>query len=290
MNRGIWVVTGSAFLLLLAAGDLAAATRYHLRCTGVPQLPQRFIFALTCSDSLNKVTILNAEHDGVWSDITFEGGPLIGDLLGGRNPADMTTVVGGTFYAELGATVSAFTQFDCDIETTENAPAVNAATSQFALYWRDQGDRLRVATDDPFSTNALAAIDITGEAGGELSVFYPLTFVPPDTLLLAGDVVAVTPQLRDDARLRFSSISPNPARRGVRFVVDLPEPSEARLRVYDVAGRLVAEPLRGRRVAGPLVLKWDLHARSGMVAPAGVYIAELRCGSQTAVRRFVVAR
>jgi hypothetical protein len=275
--------------VLLLMGDAGATTRFHLRVRGVWQIPQRFVFSLTCSDSLNRVTILNAEHDGVWGSITSVGWPLIGDLLGGHNPADTTIIVGGTFYAEIGATIQGFTLFDCDLDLSEEAPASGAATSQFALYWRDSQDQVRVATDDPYGTDALCAIDITGAPGGELSVFYPLAFVAPDTLLLAGDVVA-TPAPRSADRLRFSSIVPNPARKGARFAFDLPQRGEVRLRVYDVVGRLVAQPLHETRAAGPVALDWDLRVRSGGFAPAGVYIAELRFGRQTAVRRFVVTR
>lgn len=286
-SQAMSLVFAALFLLVGVAG---ATTQFHLRVRGAWQIPQRFAFSLTCSDSLNRVTILNAQHDGVWSGITSEGWPLIGDLLAGRNPADTTIVVGGTFYAEIGATIQGFTRFDCDLDLSEQAPAAGVATSQFVLYWSDAADRVRVATDDPYGTNALAAIDITGTAGGELAVFYPLTFVAPDTLLLAGDVVGVPWPPPTGHRLRFSSVAPHPARGGVCFAFELPEHGAARLRIYDVSGRLIAEPLRAALTAGPTEVDWNLFGRSGRAVPPGVYIAELRFGLQTAVRRFVVAR
>jgi hypothetical protein len=274
----------------LVAPAALATTQYHLRVHALPQIPQRFVFSLTCSDSSNQVMILDAQHDGVGDVTSTEGGPLVGRLIGGYNPADTTIIVGGTFYSEISLLVQSFTQFDCGLEVTEEAPQLGVATSQFALYWRDQDDDVRIATDDPLGADALAAIDITGAPGGELSVFYPLTFVAPDTLLLAGDVVGVPRPAREPERLRFSSIAPNPAREGVRFAFELSRQGIVRLRVYDVAGRLVAEPLRTTCAAGSVSLEWNGRGRSGRPEPAGVYVAELRFGTQTAVRRFVFAR
>jgi Secretion system C-terminal sorting domain len=211
-------------------------------------------------------------------------------MLSGSTSADTTVIYGGVFYSEIDQLLQHFTLFDCDLILTENAPVADAAVSQFSLYWRDQNDNLRTSTDDPLGADVLAAIDINGAAGGELSVFYPLTFIAPDTLLLEGNVVDVPRSDPGAGRLRFYSIAPNPARGTVTLSFELPTEGETRVRIYDIAGRLIAEPLDAKEVAGPGSLRWNARGRYGSRVAAGIYIAEIRFGPQTAVRRFVITR
>jgi hypothetical protein len=261
-------------------------TRYHLRVHAAPTFTQRFVFALTCSDSSNNLTIYDAEHDGTGIVTSSKGGPAMGHLLVGRNPADTTKLVGGTFYNDMNLRLSNITRFDCDLDLSENAAQSGVASSEFALYWLNDDETVRVSSD-PFGVNALAAIDVTGAAGGDLSVFYPMTFVAPDTLLLNGQLADV-PVEPGPERVRFSSIAPNPVRGDVLFSFDLPARGSVELRVYDVAGRLVATPLRAMREAGAVNAAWSRLGRSGSKVPPGVYLAEIRFGRQSAVRRFVV--
>lgn len=283
--------TGTMLALLglaVLAPTALATTNYHLRVLAAPTFSQRFVFALTCSDSLNALRILNAEHDGSGQVTSTEGGPPMGKLLSGYNPADTTVIVGGTFYSDIDLLLEGFTQFDCGLELTEQAPQGGSATSQFGLYWLNESEDVRLA-DDPLGANALAAIDVTSAPGGELSVFYPLTFVAPDTLLLDG-VLAGVPPTATGEHVRVSMIAPNPALGTVRFAFQLPSRGHVELRIFDVAGRLVAEPLRAVLDAGPADVSWNARGRSGQIMPAGFYIAELRQGRQSAVRRFVLAR
>src|SRR4029077_8487631 len=119
-----------------------------------------------------------------------EGGPAMGHLLVGLNPADTTVLVGGTFYSEINLRLQNITHFDCDLDFTEQAPQDTIATSEFALYWLSDDETVRLS-DDALGANALTVLDITGAAGGELSVFSPLTFIAPDTLLLNGELADV---------------------------------------------------------------------------------------------------
>jgi FlgD Ig-like domain len=288
-TRHLRYVATMVLALGLSATMTSAATRYHLRVHAAPTFIQRFVFALTCSDSLNALTIYDAEHDGDGIGIvtSTEGGPAMGHLLFGLNPADTTTLIGGTFYSDMNLQLQNITYFNCDLDLTEHAPDDTIATSQFALYWLNDDEAVRLS-DDPLGANALAVLDITGASGGELSVFYPMTFVAPDTLLLHGELADV-PTEPEPERIRFSSIVPNPVRGGVLFSFDLPAHGHVELRVYDVAGRLVATPLRGAREAGAVNVSWSRLGRSGSKVPPGVYLAEIRFGPQSAVRRFVVA-
>ncbi len=286
-QRGMGVAAILIVVDLLSTTVATAATRYHLRVNAVPSFTQRFVFSLTCSDSTNTLTISDAVHDGTGVVTSTEGGPAMGPLLTGNNPADTTTLVGGAFYSEMDLRLQNITRFDCNLNLTEHAPQGSTATSQFALYWLNDDETVRLS-DDALGANALAVLDITGVAGGELSVCSPLVFVAPDTLLLNGELAGVS-RRETSTRIRFSSIMPNPSRGSVLFAFNLPQQGQVELRVYDVAGRLVAIPLCGLREEGAVTASWNSAEGAGRL-PSGVYFAELRFGPESAVRRFVVAR
>jgi hypothetical protein len=278
------------FGLVFAASPAHTLTRYHLRVRAVPSISQRLVFGLTCSDSANALTILDATHDGSGRVTSTVGGPPVGKLLSGANPADTTTLVGGAFYSEIDLLLETITQFDCDLDLSEQAPQGDTAPTEFALYYLNENEDPRVPTQDPFGTNTIAALDVTGVPGGELFTFSPLTFLAPDTLLVDGTVVGVSMSHGSGDRVRFSSIAPNPAHHRALFAFDLPSAGQVEIRVYDVAGRLLAEPIKGQRPAGPGSVDWEMRSRSGVRLPPGFYIAELRFGRQSVVRRFIVTR
>jgi len=76
--------------------------------------------------------------------------------------------------------------------------------------------------------------------------------------------------------------APNPSLGRTRFSFTLPRAGSVTLRVFDVQGRLVAEPLRAERPAGPQTLEWNGHA-----AP-GVYFARLEAPGLHATKRIVL--
>jgi aminopeptidase N len=92
----------------------------------------------------------------------------------------------------------------------------------------------------------------------------------------------------------ITGIYPNPApatmEGPVSMTFRLAEPAEVTLRVFDLRGRLVAE--RGFGARAPLladdVVTWDGRDDAGRRAAAGVYWAQLRMGSRTAVRKFAL--
>jgi len=229
-------------------------------------------------------------HDGTGEVAGTAGGPASGELLRQVMPADTTVLVGGVFYSEIDLLLEEMSQFDCDLDLTEQASQGATPQAQFALYYLNEVEDPRVPTEDPLGANTIAVLDVTSEPGGDLSVFHPLTFVAPDTLLVDGSVVAVPVESARGDRVRFSAIMPNPARQRVLLAFELPSAGPVELRVYDVAGRLVAEPFTGTRPAGPGSVSWGISGRSGQLLPSGVYVGELRFGRQSAVRRFVVTR
>lgn len=87
------------------------------------------------------------------------------------------------------------------------------------------------------------------------------------------------------ATFALAACYPNPARERVTMKFTLPAAGEARLRVYDLSGRLVAEPAAGEMAAGEHEVVWTV----GDVAP-GVYIYRLETADNIAARRLVVTR
>lgn len=122
------------------------------------------------------------------------------------------------------------------------------------------------------------------------SVANAVVLQPWDAIVLQRDASAGVDPPGGAGALSLVAPSPNPSRGAVRFAWVLPAAGVVRLRVYDVSGRLVAEPLRGPRPAGPGAADWDGRTRAGRAAPPGVYVAELRLGAQSVTRRFVLAR
>ena len=75
--------------------------------------------------------------------------------------------------------------------------------------------------------------------------------------------------------------SPNPARRTASVIFALPERAEASVRVFDLAGRLVARLAQAEFPAGPVRLTWDGRNDSGRQVAPGLYFIRVAAGSQT---------
>ncbi|MBM4119039.1 T9SS type A sorting domain-containing protein, partial [bacterium] len=83
---------------------------------------------------------------------------------------------------------------------------------------------------------------------------------------------------------------PNPARTavGVRFA--LRAETEARLEVYDLAGRLVRRLLADRLPAGERSLNWDGRDAAGRRVASGLYLLRLSAGEEVRSARVVILR
>jgi hypothetical protein len=84
--------------------------------------------------------------------------------------------------------------------------------------------------------------------------------------------------------------SPNPMAGAADIRFTLPAAGPAALRVYDPAGRLVAELARGSRPAGEQSLHWDGRADSGARIGRGVYFLRLEHAGGVETRSVVVDR
>ena len=92
--------------------------------------------------------------------------------------------------------------------------------------------------------------------------------------------------------LRFvlSKAYPNPSPGTVAFALELPFDAQVGFEVVDVQGRAVwRDPERGMS-PGFWSLRWDGRDATGSVAHPGVYLAKIRVGNRSYVRRFALLR
>lgn len=87
--------------------------------------------------------------------------------------------------------------------------------------------------------------------------------------------------------VRFAA-GPTPARGELRFLLTVDEDSDARIEVFDLAGRLVATPFAGRAKAGWTPLPWNLERAEGGRLAAGIYFARLTTRGQSQLVRVSV--
>lgn len=290
-----------AALCCLLVGVARATTRYYVELNTAERLgqPARMTFDLISSGDVgDSLEVLAFAHDGRARPISmpgityFEGGPVEGDLYLGQNPA-ARTVMGNRFFLNTLSvpfdSLGTFVAFA--VQLPEPSPAPIGIPDQAAFFYLADSVTAAFVTADPLGTNTLFAIDVTGQAGGDLSVFAPMQFVPPDTLRMTNSTVAVPPGAHLEGRLRFRSVAPNPSLGGVALSYDVPAPGGTlRIKVFDVAGRLVAEPFHGKRAPGAWTTRWDATDAGGRSVPAGVYIVQFQVADQSLVRRVVIAR
>jgi hypothetical protein len=121
----------------------------------------------------------------------------------------------------------------------------------------------------------LCAVDVHGNASGH-------------AVLLPSGVTGVYGP--GPVALSLSLGSANPARGGATLRWALPAEGDARLVVYDLAGRVVRELASERAGAGEHVSAWDGRNGAGALAPAGMYVARLETQGRGLSVRFVLVR
>ena len=86
------------------------------------------------------------------------------------------------------------------------------------------------------------------------------------------------------ARFALGRVTPNPGSGAMRLTFSLPQRERATLRVFDVAGRLVATLADGTYAAGTHVVQVSAPGWAG-----GVYFYRLQAGGLSATRKLVIA-
>jgi hypothetical protein len=83
---------------------------------------------------------------------------------------------------------------------------------------------------------------------------------------------------------------PNPSAGPVTFVAHVEGATDARVRVVDVLGRVVATPFVGTLRSGSTALAWSAASDDGVPLAPGVYFVTLESATKRATRRIVVRR
>lgn len=92
------------------------------------------------------------------------------------------------------------------------------------------------------------------------------------------------------AILRLRSVGPNPFSESVSMRLDLPDPADVRVEIFDATGRRLRDDLGGGFAPGVLRIDWDGRDATGRRAPSGVYWARISAGSWRNTIRLVLVR
>jgi flagellar hook assembly protein FlgD len=84
--------------------------------------------------------------------------------------------------------------------------------------------------------------------------------------------------------------SPNPFNPRTEIAFGLQEPSECRLTVYNVSGRLVATLLDELRGPGTHRVEWDGRTDEGIEVGTGVYLYRLETDRGTSERKMLLLK
>ncbi|MBN1825076.1 MAG: T9SS type A sorting domain-containing protein [Candidatus Eisenbacteria bacterium] len=103
-------------------------------------------------------------------------------------------------------------------------------------------------------------------------------------------VASAAPPARSGPEVRLLPNRPNPFNPATTIVFETAHAGEARLAVYDPAGRAVRVLAEGRVGAGIHEILWDGRDGRGRSAASGVYLVLLRTDGGSDARRIVLAR
>ncbi len=187
-------------------------------------------------------------------------------------------------------------------------PTANSALEALVI----RGDRIYAggwfSTIGGESRSRVAALDlVTGHATawnpGANSIVHSLATAADDVLVggqytrIGGDygrkgianfadpaTVDVAPASGAPRRIAFLGAVPNPSSGGTTFAFDLPRPAAVTIEVFDVAGRLVTVPVRGRAFTAG---RQSFPMEAKTVAP-GVYYVRVLAGTERASGKLVV--
>jgi Galactose oxidase, central domain/FlgD Ig-like domain len=107
--------------------------------------------------------------------------------------------------------------------------------------------------------------------------------------LAASSILVSVPETPAPAAA-FTAPWPDPASASVTLAFTLARAGEARLEVFDLAGRRVRRLASGTMTAGPHQGRWDLRDETGRAVPSGVYLARFTAPGASGIRRLVVLR
>jgi hypothetical protein len=109
---------------------------------------------------------------------------------------------------------------------------------------------------------------------------------------IEGDAASIVPaETRTMRGLVLHQNQPNPFNPMTMFHYDLEAPGDVRIRVFDVAGRIVRVVQNPTyTAAGRHTARWDGRDNDGREVASGVYFYRIEAGASTATRPMVLVR
>lgn len=108
--------------------------------------------------------------------------------------------------------------------------------------------------------------------------------------LVGTEAIAGTEPTGAIAALRLAPATPNPFRAATSVRYTLPRGALVSLAVHDLAGRMVRQLQSGWQPAGAHDAEWNGLDAEGHSVPAGLYLVQLRAGSESATGRLILTR
>ena len=106
----------------------------------------------------------------------------------------------------------------------------------------------------------------------------------------ASNVSTTAVSVPGPASLALGANYPNPFNPSTTVTFTLPQPTQVRLTVHDLRGRLVAILVDARQAAGTHSAAWDGRDRHGRAAAAGVYLLQLQVEGEIRTGRMVLLK
>jgi hypothetical protein len=141
------------------------------------------------------------------------------------------------------------------------------------------------------STNQPESIVYNTPAAGHY-IWKVVAFTNPDTANFAIDqqvCVAATNGVGDPvSALRLAPAAPNPFRSRTTLRWSLPQAGEVRLRVHDVAGRIIRTLQNGRLPAGEHSVVWDQRDDGGHRVSPGLYFVRFEASGRSLGQKVIL--
>lgn len=245
----------------------------------------------------NMILLVEAWREADGTPLAFTGSQTVHALGGVGDPTE-------GYYAGLPGKLYAKVNHDAEgngpvffteatgIQFDNRIPALATDTTSYRFTLPEGGDPVHVRARVLYRRAFRVAVDAKGwTQDGHGNPLEDLAAPHFGHLMEAKEWVGAPAGVADGSppnALELRS-SPNPAIGGTRIHFDLPEACRARVSVYDLAGRHVADLLDETRAAGHHTIDWSGMDGAGAAVPSGIYLVRLQAGGAGALTRRVVS-
>ncbi len=186
------------------------------------------------------------------------------------------------------------------VEVSDNVPGATAMLTSITCNQNASGD-IAGASTGVFDTQfQLRAKRDNGNSARVYTVTYTVTDLASNTNTGTALVVVPTQKPKDadfegnglpvPERLVLEQNYPNPFNPSTQITFGTNESQHVQLVIYDAMGRAVRTLFDEALDAGSYTVEWDARDNAGNILPSGVYMYQLRAGSEQLVRKMLLTR